>query len=62
MILVERLKEEIQRRRIPPNQTGFRKRMGTIDDTCAELFGHQAIGKEGEVDSVVCEHEGSFLT
>lgn len=47
MILVERLKEEIQRRRIPPNQTGFRKRMGTIDNTyVAELFGQQAIGKE----------------
>lgn len=34
-VLGERLKEEVERNRIiPPNQTGFRKGMGTIDNIC----------------------------
>lgn len=50
MILVERLKEEIQRRRIPPNQTVFRKRMGTIDDTYVlNYLVTKQLGKRGRL-------------
>lgn len=50
MIVVERLKGEIQRRRIPPNQTGFRKRMGNIDDTYVlNYLVTKLLGKRGRL-------------
>ena len=62
MVLVERLREEVEvKGLIPPNQTGFRKGMRTLDNIYILLFDKQANWKKRkENDCNVCRFEGSI--
>lgn len=59
-ILAERIRDNSERKKaIPHNLTGFRKRMGTIDNIGAKLFDKYIIRKRKESYSNVRELEGS---
>lgn len=61
--MLERLREKVEEKElIPPNQAGFRKRMGTLNNICVEFFNRQIRKKRGKLIALFIDLKASFVS